>query len=98
MTDAKKARPNPGRRRLMQLCAAAPALALAVPHRAAAVDAVMSKAEVGYRDVPENGKVCAQCVYFIFGPATAAGPGSHCQLVAGIINPAGWCEVWAPKQ
>jgi hypothetical protein len=93
MTDPQ----NPARRRLLRACAAAPALALAVPRHASAADAAMSKAEVGYQDVPKDGKVCAQCVYFIFGPATAAGPGSHCEMVAGIINPAGWCQVWAPK-
>ncbi len=54
-------------------------------------------ASAGYRDVPYQGHVCAQCVYFIFKPATAAGPQSQCQLIAGNINPAGWCDLWAPK-
>ncbi len=72
------------------------ALALLAPNPARA-DANLSKAAVGYQDVPSNGKVCAQCVYFEFYPATASGPASKCKLVAGNINPAGWCEVWAPK-
>jgi hypothetical protein len=63
----------------------------------ASADANLSKAAVGYQDVPQNGKVCAQCVYFEFAPATGTAPASHCKLVAGLINPAGWCEVWAPK-
>jgi hypothetical protein len=58
---------------------------------------MLSKSAVGYQDVPNGGKVCAQCVYFEFKPATGATPASRCKLVAGNINPAGWCEVWAPK-
>jgi hypothetical protein len=74
--------------------AGALALLAGAPARA---EANLSKAAVGYQDVPSNGKVCAQCVYFEFYPATSAGPASRCKLVAGLINPAGWCEVWAPK-
>jgi len=91
---------NPTRRRLLLSAGAATATATALalsPCRASAY-AAMSKAEVGYQDVPKNGQVCAACVYFLFGPATASGPGSHCQMVAGTISPAGWCQVWAPKQ
>ncbi len=73
------------------------ATALVFAPRAARAAPDLSKAAVGYQDVPYNGKVCAQCVYFEFYPATAAGPASQCKLVAGNINPAGWCEVWAPK-
>ncbi len=58
----------------------------------------MSKDAVGYQDVPQNGQVCAACVYFIFHPQTAGGPpASRCRLVAGPIAPAGWCEVWQAK-
>jgi len=64
---------------------------------AARADIILSKASVGYQDVPNDGKVCAQCVYFEFMPASGATPQSRCKLVAGNINPAGWCEVWAPK-
>jgi hypothetical protein len=97
MTDPANKPQNSGRRRLLQAAAAAPALAFVAPCRAKA-DAAMSKAEVGYQDVPKNGQVCAACVYFLFAPATSAGPASHCAMVAGLISPAGWCEVWAPKQ
>jgi hypothetical protein len=60
--------------------------------------APMSKASVGYQDVPQNGQVCAACVYFEFYASTGGGaPASRCKLVAGPINPAGWCEVWQAK-
>lgn len=64
---------------------------------AKATAAPMAKADVGYQDVPQNGKVCAQCVYFMFHPAVGGEPASRCQLVAGPISPAGWCEIWAPR-
>jgi len=97
MAESMNKPENPARRRLLQAAAAMPALALAVPRPACAADAAMSMAEVGYQDVPKNGQVCAACVYFIFAPATSSGPASHCKMVAGLISPAGWCEIWAPK-
>jgi hypothetical protein len=83
------------RRHLLKLGAGAAGAALLGPPAEAA--ASLSKAAVGYRDVPYNGKVCAQCVFFIFKPASGPAPASQCQLVAGNISPAGWCDVWAPK-
>ncbi len=63
----------------------------------AAPIAPIAKEQVGYQDVPRDGQVCAQCVYFIFKPALAGEPESRCEMVAGTINPAGWCQIWAPK-
>lgn len=57
----------------------------------------VSMASVGYRDIPYNGQVCAACVYFEFYPAVDGQPASKCRLVAGNINPAGWCWIWSPK-
>ena len=65
---------------------------------ARATGAPLSKASVGYRDIPYNGEVCAQCVYFLFRPIENGVPQSRCRMVAGPINPAGWCEIFAPKQ
>jgi hypothetical protein len=90
MTDQKNTR-----RSLLTIAAAVTATSL-LPPRAHAT-ANLTKASAGYRDIPYNGKVCAQCVYFIFKPATADGPQSQCKLIAGNINPAGWCDLWAPK-
>jgi hypothetical protein len=90
MTDQKNTR-----RGLLTIAAALTTASL-LPKSAKAT-AELSMASAEYRDVPYQGHVCAQCVYFIFKPATAAGPQSHCQLIAGNINPAGWCDLWAPK-
>ncbi|OYV40285.1 MAG: hypothetical protein B7Z80_04955 [Rhodospirillales bacterium 20-64-7] len=57
----------------------------------------IDKSQVGYQSVPRNGKVCAQCVYFIFKPSEGGTPQSRCKMVAGTINPAGWCEIWQPQ-
>jgi hypothetical protein len=76
---------------------AAAGVALAGCAAGAARADVMSKAAVGYQDVPNGGKVCAQCVYFEFMPASGTMPQSQCKLVAGKINPAGWCEIWTAK-
>jgi len=46
----------------------------------------------------QNGQVCAACVYFEFYASTGgSAPASRCKLIAGPINPAGWCEVWQAK-
>jgi hypothetical protein len=58
---------------------------------------ILSKSAVGYQDVPSGGHVCAACVYFIFAPMVDGAIASRCKLVAGPINPAGWCEIWSPK-
>ena len=56
----------------------------------------LSKAAVGYQDVPSgDGKVCAQCVYYV--PIAAGAALGGCKLVAGGIAPGGWCELWSPK-
>jgi len=90
--------PNITRRATLALGAgAAASAATLLTAKNAKAEADISKASVGYQDVPSNGKVCAQCVYFIFKPAQNSQPASQCKLVAGTINPAGWCEIWAPK-
>jgi hypothetical protein len=45
--------------------------------------------QVKYQQTPNAGNHCAICVNFI-AP-------SSCQLVAGKINPNGWCIAFAPK-
>jgi hypothetical protein len=64
---------------------------------AKAAGSPISKAAVGYRDIPYNGQVCAECVYFVFMPSENGVLESRCKMVAGPINPAGWCEIFVPK-
>ncbi len=52
----------------------------------------LSKAAVGYRDIPWKGQVCGACVWFkLPSPGSTV---SHCHLVAGPISAAGWCQAW----
>jgi hypothetical protein len=75
---------------------AAMAAGLLASAKQAAASKMLSKASVGYRDVPSaDGKVCVQCIYYV--PLAAGQSLGTCRLVAGGINPGGWCEVWAPK-
>ena len=48
----------------------------------------VSQKAVAYRGAP-NGK--ARCVNCIYWQAPAA-----CKLVAGVISPNGWCNIYAP--
>ena len=56
---------------------------------ARAQDQKIDQALVQYQDVPKEGAKCSGCVNF-------AAP-SACKIVAGTIDPNGWCVVYAPK-
>ena len=54
----------------------------------------MAKAVVQYRYHPAaNGAHCAICANFL--PAAAPGGDARCKLVAGIIDPNGYCTAFA---
>lgn len=55
----------------------------------------VSKASVGYRDIPWHGEVCGACVWF--EPPSGGSSTSRCKLVAGPISPAGWCQAWVKR-
>ncbi len=80
------------RRRLLRdgtvlLTALAGGMLATAPARA---DDLLSKASVHYQTQPHAGQHCSDCAYFIPGAsATALG---QCRLVAGRIDPMGWCE------
>jgi hypothetical protein len=54
------------------------------------------QASAHYQPKPNaNGQHCGGCNYFLAGAsATAAG---QCKLVAGVISPTGWCQLYAAK-
>ncbi len=45
---------------------------------------------VQYQNQPKNGQKCSTCVNFEAPNA--------CKIVAGTINPEGWCIAFAPKE
>jgi hypothetical protein len=49
----------------------------------------ISQAQVQYQQSPNNGQHCSICVNFQ--------PPASCAIVAGKINPDGWCIAFAPK-
>jgi hypothetical protein len=85
------------RRRLLGQVAALPVLIalplLARPSTARAGNA--SKDDFHYQDHPNDDKRCAQCVQFI-PPGDGQQLGT-CKIVAGAINPNGWCMAFTPK-
>ena len=54
-----------------------------------------SKAAMMYQDKPHGKQECAGCVQFIPGSTPKAQGG--CQVVAGKIDPHGWCVAFTPK-
>lgn len=71
--------------------------ALAAPRTAAADVPPLTKADVGYQDVPRNGEACGTCVYFVLAKVSDPQGYGRCRMVAGRIVGGGWCEVWAPN-
>ena len=57
--------------------------------RQAAAQDKLAKEAVQYQNMPKDGNKCATCVNFVTPNA--------CQIVAGEINPEGWCVAWGPK-
>jgi hypothetical protein len=54
-----------------------------------AVAGNMTQQAAGYQKTPKDGKRCDGCTLF-------QAP-SSCKLVAGTIDPAGWCRFWVKK-
>ncbi len=67
------------------------AAALVVASRGSvAQDQKISKETVQYQDMPKDGAECDKCVNWV-AP-------NGCTIVAGNINPKGWCVAYAPKE
>ena len=43
-----------------------------------------------YQPSPKNGQSCNKCMQWE--------PPASCKIVAGTISPAGWCQLFSPKQ
>lgn len=75
------------RRAILQVAGLA-ALAPVAAGRAVAQDKLQG-AMVLYQNMPKDGQQCSACLHFQAPNA--------CAIVAGEINPNGWCAVWAAK-
>ena len=66
------------------------AAAIAVGTRRAAAQEKLAQNVVQYQDQPKDGLVCKKCVNWV--------EPNQCTIVAGNINPQGWCVAYAPKE
>jgi hypothetical protein len=48
----------------------------------------MAQSAVGYREKPQGNARCDACIQWQ-APAS-------CKIIAGVINPNGWCTLYAP--
>jgi len=62
----------------------------ALPRQVLAAAKKSPKKLVKYQTSPKNGHHCSQCTFF--QPASKT-----CKVVAGSIDPNGWCLRWAKK-
>ncbi len=75
-------------RRTVLWTTAAALAAVAVPPRADA-RAKIAQNLVHYQEKPKGPQECDNCLHFV--------PPASCKMVAGKINPKGWCQLYAPK-
>lgn len=79
--------------------AAGAALALLMPQqRARAAQpkwGAVPKAALGYRDHPLGEKSCTTCAHFL--PGATPAQEDHCSVVAGVVQPAGYCVAWQDR-
>lgn len=84
---------NKGRRAALRSFAGlglgAAALAVA-PNGAMAQDQKIAKEAVQYQATPKDGAECDKCVNWVAPKG--------CAIVAGDIDPKGWCVAYAPKE
>ncbi len=57
---------------------------------ARAQDQKIEQSLVQYQEMPKDGAECDKCVNWV--------PPNACKIVAGTINPKGWCVAFAPKE
>ncbi len=81
--------PKASRRNILRAGAAIVAAGVVVKH--AAAEDKIEKSLVGYVDksTDPEGHHCSTCANFQ--------PPASCAIVAGVINPNGWCGAFAPK-
>ncbi|MGH9435769.1 MAG: high-potential iron-sulfur protein [Terriglobia bacterium] len=71
-----------------------PLLATATKARAASSYGVVTQATAHYVAQTPNKHQCEDCNFYI--PAASNTQSGHCHVVAGSIQPHGWCMLWTP--
>jgi hypothetical protein len=75
------------RRRFLGHTAFGSLSAAALASLPAAAAGAIPQATAGYQDQPHEGQRCELCTHFV--------KPNSCKLVAGTINPQGWCKLFA---
>ena len=78
------------RRGLLKTGAALMTGGLVMAGAARAQDQKIEQSLVQYQNMPKDGAECDGCVNWVAPNA--------CKIVAGQINPKGWCVAYAPKE
>lgn len=85
-----------GRKHLIKILAALPAVAVAGLAAPRIAEAKGSKASFKYQDKPKNGQECDACRFYLPNKKNMKAKGG-CTLVDGDISPKGWCIAFAKK-
>ncbi len=88
MTEESETERRTSRRAMLWTTVAVLAAATTAPTRTAAQAKIAQKL-VHYQEKPKGNQECDNCLHFI--------PPASCKMVAGKINPKGWCQLYAPK-
>ncbi len=80
------------RRKIMRTGLAMAGLAAVVSAEAPSAKAEdkIAQSQVQYQKTPKDGNKCSTCINFQ--------PPAACAIVAGTIDPDGWCVAYAPKE
>ncbi len=81
---------NKSRREMLRTSLMAAAGATLAASAARAQDEKIAQELVQYQEQPKDGAKCSACVNWVDPNA--------CKIVAGQINPNGWCVAYAPKE
>jgi hypothetical protein len=79
---------NKSRRGVMKAGLMLATAGAAVAGTARAQDQKIEQSLVQYQQTPKDGAECDKCVNWL--------PPNACKIVAGTINPKGWCVAYAP--
>jgi len=84
------------RRTILIGAAALTGLPVLTATQAAQAAGTVPQASAHYQGKPNaNGQHCSLCNYYL--PGASATANGQCKLVAGVIAPNGWCQLFAAK-
>ena len=81
---------NTTRRAVMRSAVTLATVGVVVAGTARAQDQKIEQSLVQYQEMPKDGAMCSKCVNWVAPNA--------CKIVAGVINPQGWCVAFAPQE